>query len=103
MRLPVDLQQPVLDGDRTEADAHGHPLAAGGQRAPSYSLGVSAVHGSTGSRHRLTGGDIDVQLGHGHPALRLGVHAQGALAGAMVVRSSARRSPRRSPPAGAAA
>ncbi len=80
----VDLDEAVLEHDRAEADAQRHPLALGRQHTV---VEVRRLRGPRPDRdrHRLAGRDIDVQGGHGHPPVDVGVDAQGALARDVVV------------------
>lgn len=80
----VDLDQTVLEHDGPETDAQGHPLAL------RHQLAVVQLRGLRRPRQhsdgdRLAGRDIDVQGGHQHPAVGVGVDPQGALAAGVVV------------------
>ncbi len=69
----VDLQQTVLDADRTEPDPQRDPLARGDQLAV-VETGLLRGPGTYGDRCALPGGQVESQLRDGHPPGRCAVH-----------------------------
>ena len=80
---PVDLQQSVLDSDRTEADAQRDPFAGG---AEFRVVEVRLLGGPRAHRygHALARGDLDAERRHADPARRFAVHPQRAVTGDVI-------------------
>lgn len=83
--LSVDLDESVGQFDGTEADAQRHPLTGRDQHTV-VQAGRLGGPRLDRDRHRLAGPDIDVQLGDGDPPFDVGLDAERALTGRVVVR-----------------